>query len=1043
MDAYLNEVVRNLVAQSWQIALLTVAVAGITFALRNRSAHVRYLLWLIVLAKCLVPPLHPVPLRVLPQGVPETVSSVWSPSAENWEGSRSLDEAAPRPAISPPPVPSPSPAGPPHEVHRLSTSDWLGIAWALGAWAYLLLNLLRALRGHCWIRRSRRPLPAQIQAETENLLQAYGTRRTPPLWMIEGVGQPFVWGLVRGSIYVPPGFLTIESPQQRRDILAHELGHVLRYDAAVNSLQVVAQGLFWFHPLVWWANKKTRQEREKVCDEMAVARLGSRPKEYSTAIVSALIQAQESTRRVPSLAVAGPVKNLEERIKTMLTPGKKFYKRPSLVTASIIFLTAFVTVPTALVLTARAQTEPPKAKTNSPQTLHQAAAAGDIEQVRKLLAQGADVNEKDKDGSTPLHEATGNGWIDVVQLLLEKGANVEAADASGRTPLHRASRWGTRYICALLLDKGASVKATDSLGNTVLHAALGRQEVNRSLFELLLAKGADVNARNEQGETPLHLACRAKRPAVYTQKRANAADILLAHGAEVNATDKSGRTPLHVAAESGQDKVVRLLLAKGAAIEAKNAAGATALNLAVRNRFWDIVELLVNGGADVNSTDSEGTTPLHYAAQRGDNETVERLIAKGADVNAKNTRGWTPALLAAMWARRDTVTLLISKGADISSIQLAAYLGDLARVKDFLENEVDVNTQGVYSPLHAAALGGHKEVAEFLLSKGVSVSADAPIPSGTTPLHCAALAGSADVAELLIGKGAEIDAKNKIGMTPLHFAASIGESETARLLVAQGADVNAKREDGWTPLLSAAYYGHKDLVLLLLDHGADMNAQMANGAMPSDLAAEQGHEDVVRLLIDKGADLTNADDLLFRACRKHQKDLVELLIRKGADVNSKAWGNDAPALEVVWHGGIGTPDIPRMIGILRLLLDNGADPNPKDSAGWSPLHYVCDNTDLTKLLLDEGANPNVRTRDRTTPLHLVADTGNTAVAQLLISRGADVNAKDFYGSTPLSIAENLSDMNRFGEPRETPLTDQVKAAKKEIAELLREHGAKE
>jgi len=51
MGAYLNELVRYLAAQSWQIAVLTAAVAVVTFALRHRSAHVRYLLWLIVLAK--------------------------------------------------------------------------------------------------------------------------------------------------------------------------------------------------------------------------------------------------------------------------------------------------------------------------------------------------------------------------------------------------------------------------------------------------------------------------------------------------------------------------------------------------------------------------------------------------------------------------------------------------------------------------------------------------------------------------------------------------------------------------------------------------------------------------------------------------------------------------------------------------------------------------------------------------------------------------------------------------------------------------------
>ena len=91
MDAYLNDVVRYLAAQSWQIAVLTVAVVTATFALRHRSAHVRYLLWLIVVAKCLVPPSYVTPLRVLPPVLERTPSS------------------SPLPARSPDPSPIPSP----------------------------------------------------------------------------------------------------------------------------------------------------------------------------------------------------------------------------------------------------------------------------------------------------------------------------------------------------------------------------------------------------------------------------------------------------------------------------------------------------------------------------------------------------------------------------------------------------------------------------------------------------------------------------------------------------------------------------------------------------------------------------------------------------------------------------------------------------------------------------------------------------------------------------------------------------------------------
>ncbi|UCC96831.1 MAG: hypothetical protein JSW66_13415, partial [Phycisphaerales bacterium] len=67
MATTLTQIVDHLLAQSWQIALLVAVVAAVNLALRKRSAHVRYLLWLIVLAKCLVPPFYAVPLAILPQ----------------------------------------------------------------------------------------------------------------------------------------------------------------------------------------------------------------------------------------------------------------------------------------------------------------------------------------------------------------------------------------------------------------------------------------------------------------------------------------------------------------------------------------------------------------------------------------------------------------------------------------------------------------------------------------------------------------------------------------------------------------------------------------------------------------------------------------------------------------------------------------------------------------------------------------------------------------------------------------------------------------
>jgi len=105
MDIYLNEVVYYLATQSWQIAVLTVAVAAASFALRRHSAHVRYLLWLIVLAKCLVPPVYVVPLQVLPQTVPR-VLPVPSQTPEGLATPSGIARPIPR-AVSRPPSAEP------------------------------------------------------------------------------------------------------------------------------------------------------------------------------------------------------------------------------------------------------------------------------------------------------------------------------------------------------------------------------------------------------------------------------------------------------------------------------------------------------------------------------------------------------------------------------------------------------------------------------------------------------------------------------------------------------------------------------------------------------------------------------------------------------------------------------------------------------------------------------------------------------------------------------------------------------------------------
>ena len=355
MGTVLIQITDYLLTQSWQIAFLVVVIALVNIVLRSKSAHVRYLLWLIVLAKCLVPPMYNIPLAILPEeNLTEPVSTSLPveilPVDSEMVGT-TLTEAPALPSVSfeMPPL---TIAG--ESQTKIIIRQRLGLVWLLGAAVFILFNLLKALRAHYWLWRRRKLLPSGLKNDIENLFSDHAIKSLPNVWLVDGFSQPFVWGLLRGSIYLSVDFLDINKPEHQKNILGHEISHILRFDAAVNFLQVIAQSIFWFHPFVWWANKKMRAEREKCCDEMAIARFNTLPRDYSTAILEILEATNKSIQPIPSLAVAGPVKNIEERIKTMLRPGKRFYRRPSLLAATVVLFLAILTVPTALVLTARA-----------------------------------------------------------------------------------------------------------------------------------------------------------------------------------------------------------------------------------------------------------------------------------------------------------------------------------------------------------------------------------------------------------------------------------------------------------------------------------------------------------------------------------------------------------------------------------------------------------------------------------------------------------------------------------------------------------------
>jgi ankyrin repeat protein len=160
----------------------------------------------------------------------------------------------------------------------------------------------------------------------------------------------------------------------------------------------------------------------------------------------------------------------------------------------------------------------------------------------------------------------------------------------------------------------------------------------------------------------------------------------------------------------------------------------------------------------------------------------------------------------------------------------AATSGDLAKVQALLKDNPQLvfskDDQTGWTPLHSAAAGGHKDIAELLLANKADVNAKSN--DGVTPLHLAAAKGYADIVALLLDKGADVSAKAKGGTTALHMAAGLGQKSVVELLLVRGADPNLQDEAGRTPLSWAEHFGQNDVAEILRKSGGQNTAVDAN-----------------------------------------------------------------------------------------------------------------------------------------------------------------------------------------------------------------------
>jgi beta-lactamase regulating signal transducer with metallopeptidase domain/preprotein translocase subunit SecD len=379
MNASLTDIYDFLLSQSVHLAILFFLIWVLAVFLRRRSAHLRYLLWLVILLKCLVPSMVTIPMAVLPENtvvfeqqepavemqsetpafLPEPSSAAEIPPNETEMATASA--ASPTaPALLAEGSSSPALAVSVEETTqgmslwaRLNPLQWAVLVWTTGFLLIMGVTVMRGLRFGRLLRHTRLQADQDLQTHVDSVIKEFWPGIRLQAYQLEGISQPFVWGLLHGAVYLPANFTKTGTDNTRSAVLLHEIAHVTRLDPLVNLVQIAIQAIYWFHPLVWLANRMIRSEREKCCDEVALAKLKTSPREYGSAIVDTLVNEYESRLAVPSLAVAGPVKNIEDRIKTIMKPGKRFYSRPPFKALVIILLLAAISSPLTFALTDR------------------------------------------------------------------------------------------------------------------------------------------------------------------------------------------------------------------------------------------------------------------------------------------------------------------------------------------------------------------------------------------------------------------------------------------------------------------------------------------------------------------------------------------------------------------------------------------------------------------------------------------------------------------------------------------------------------------
>ena len=427
----------------------------------------------------------------------------------------------------------------------------------------------------------------------------------------------------------------------------------------------------------------------------------------------------------------------------------------------------------------------------------------------KLLQEGVEIERQDENGRTALFDAVEKGNLELVDLLLRSGANIHATDSQGRSLLFYAVN---AEVCGKLLKKGVEIERKDENGMTALFRAV--EIGNLEFVDLLLRSGANIYARDSQGRSLLFYAVNAEVCAK-----------LLKEGVELKRRDNQEKTALFNAVARENLKLIDLLLKSGADINATDLHGKNVLFYTAESKWRDrrVVDLLLESGANVDATDSDGKPVLFYAVNFGCVDTIHQLLTAGIEVEGRKRKEPTTASSETMqYDRFELLNALLEANTSVRPDYLS-YLVDNPKsveyLKEFLLVGRLIRTEVSSTGTNTHLISYHRILAELL--------------------HHAIWRNAHSAVEFLLRIGVDLETRNKAGETALIAASWARNTVMVKDLISRGADMEAKDNLGETALHKAISNGNVQLVKWLVENGTNIDAKDSVGRRPSQQARSE------------------------------------------------------------------------------------------------------------------------------------------------------------------------------------------------------------